>query len=188
MSPIACMVCAALRGERFERAGGRGYLSDVGSGFFIGRQALNAYFRHVDSGSSDSAVFEKLLTTFSASGIDKLVQSVYSAQGPRIELIASLAPHVLDAAKGGDGVCASIVGDSVAGFADLISSVVRKLGIEDGIVGLLGGVFSHRDAAALLVEPLRAQLDSRGLSLDLKRLGFDTKDPLLLALENTFAG
>ena len=134
------------------RAGGWGHiLGDEGSGYDIGRRALQAALRASDGRGPTASLLPRILARWELPTADALLNRVYPA-GDKAD-IAALAPLVLDAAADGDAVARAIIRRAAAELAVAASAVARALTFHDGRVPLaLGG--------ALLVHavPLREEV------------------------------
>lgn len=128
------------RGQRASR-GGWGYLlGDVGSGWWLGLEALRAA-AWAEDGVRPTELLPRILEHFRAPGLREVASRVYAGQLDRSS-IAALAPLVLEAAAAGDPVATAIVATAADALADLAEAVSRALPLGTGeriIVGQ-GGV------------------------------------------------
>ena len=178
--------CAGMTNGRIERAAGRGYLFDEGSGFFMGQELLASLFKYLDGHHIESSAFEKAQIALCTRSADDLVALIYSSTGPNVEQVASLAPIVIAEGMAGDALCADILNRSVVALSEMTASVLKRMNRRRSTVGLIGGVFQHEQAKFALIRPLYQKLSEAGYETRLERLGFDTEDLLVLALKNTF--
>lgn len=142
------------KGEK-ARAGGYGYaVSDDGSGHWIGRSAVAAMMRAIDSGR------KTLLMEY--------VQEVWGAKTPA-EVVkianshpnfAALFPIVLRAAHEGDSLACELLRDGGAELAELAVVVIKRLWPIDAEVPVatVGGVFENSD---LVRDEFRRKLEVR---------------------------
>lgn len=124
----ACVICGTgsacflRRGHDVTRIGGWGYLLDsAGSGYDIGRQALEVALRAHDGRGSAT-----LLTDCLAARLGMPVPSALNrlyAEGKT--LIASLAPAVFEAADKGDETAAVILDRNAAALGEMIVTAWR---------------------------------------------------------------
>lgn len=113
--------------EPGRRADGYGWLlGDLGSGFWLGQQAVRAALRHLDGHLPEGPMVEHVIATF----MDEAVQASPShligqcmSQSPRS--LSRMAPIVCDAAVAGDKVAADIVAQGVSHLADTVTSVAQ---------------------------------------------------------------
>ena len=151
------------RGHEVFRIGGWGYLLDsAGSGYDIGRQALEAALRAQDGRGCQTALSAKLADALGAPVQDSLTR-LY-AEGKT--LIASLSPAVFAAAREGDAVARAILDRNAAALAELLCAAWQRLceGMPEDTrptgmpVFLDGGICRHnhpawRDAIASHIPP-----------------------------------
>lgn len=123
------------------RAGGWGrMLGDEGSGFFLGREALRAVAREIDSCASAGALRRLVAERHGWSSRDEIIVAVYQ-QGFDLP---SLAPLVLRAAEEGDEISRAILTRGADDLAAQVASVARQIRA-DGAVDLafVGGLIDH---------------------------------------------
>lgn len=129
------------------RAGGWGpTLGDEGSGYWIGRRALEAVVRDVDGRGSHTALTQRVLAHFSLSRPELLVSEVYHQPHGR-RAIASLAPVVDHARIDGDLVAAEIMIDAAEELTSAAASVIARLEMrgEQFPVLLAGGLLKRSE-------------------------------------------
>jgi N-acetylglucosamine kinase-like BadF-type ATPase len=127
------------------RAGGWGpTLGDEGSGYWIGRRALEAVVRDVDGRGPATALTARVLEYFSLPSPDLLVSEVYHQPHGR-RAIASLAPIVDRARIDGDLVAAEIMIDAADELARAATSVITRLDMrgEQFPILLAGGMLKR---------------------------------------------
>lgn len=121
------------------RAGGLGYvLSDEGSGYWLGREALRAVVRAADGRGPETALAAGVLAHFQVDRASELVPVVYGG-GAKPSVIAGLAREVEAAAEMGDPVACAIVDAGAAELAGMAVSVARQLDLGAPTVLLSGG-------------------------------------------------
>ncbi len=129
------------------RAGGHGWqMGDEGSGYWIGRQALQALSRAHDARGPATTLGERFASTLRLASHDELVRwSVAAAPSE----VASLAALVQEAAAAGDAVASQIV-DGAAG--ELYALITTLAGADaPALVALVGGLLRGG-------QPLRGRL------------------------------
>jgi glucosamine kinase len=111
------------------RAGGWGYsISDEGSGYWIGRTAVNALLQMAAQNSEtrdlpeDSKLFSEVKASWKLESVEQLAAA--SASSPDF---AALLPAVLAAANAGDETARDVLRRAGAELAELAGSVVRTL-------------------------------------------------------------
>lgn len=152
----ACIICGTgsacflRRGEEMVRIGGWGYLLDSGgSGYDIGRDALEAALRHFD-GRGEPTALSDLLARHLGGAVNTRITEIYR-EGKTY--IASCAPLVFDAARQGDAVAEAILGRNARKLAEYAETAWRHL-TADGrpapatLPVVMGGGISQHEAPA----------------------------------------
>jgi len=142
------------RGQR-ARAGGWGYLlGDEGSGLFVAREALVAILKAHDGRGRKTQLTEKIVAQLGLREVQEIVPRVYR-QGMGPDEMATLAPLVFQAAREGEPVAREIVDRAGGELGLMAAAVIRRLGMEGGVVkiALVGSLFRDKE---LLLEPVRA--------------------------------
>ncbi len=150
------------RDGRTATAGGWGYLiGDDGSAFAVGREALRAVLRADGGFGPTTHLTEALSRELGVSQPRDLIRAVYQAQSPRTT-VATLAPLVVATAREGDPIALQILTRAGRDLGKIARAVARRLGLGPGTVVVgTGGMFQ---AGGLLLEPLREELESAGLT------------------------
>lgn len=132
------------------RAGGLGWqMGDEGSGYAIGRAALEAAGRAHEGRGEPTILTERLLPAARVPDFDGLIGWSTTAQPGEV---ASLAPVVLDAAGEGDAVAGKIADWAARALAALAESLAARFGAGKPVpVALSGGGLGPG-------RPLRARL------------------------------
>src|SRR5213596_4193790 len=100
------------------RAGGYGWqLGDEGGGYWLGRRALDVAARSHDGRGEGSTLLARLLGALGLQHFDDLVR--WSATATPAQM-AALAPHVLNAAREGEGVARHAVDDAARELVELV--------------------------------------------------------------------
>jgi glucosamine kinase len=136
------------------RAGGWGHiLGDEGSGYDIGRRALQAAMRAADGRGEATMLLECVMSYWGLARPDDMVGRVYNNDDKAG--IARLAPLVLRAARDGDGVARKIAQRAADELALAALTVCKALDFSGERVGLAlgGGLLLH--GAALRSQVLR---------------------------------
>ena len=114
--------------KRTVRSGGwSNYISDEGSGGWIGVQVLRALLRYCDGYGTYEPVFDVLRSEFRAPSFEALPPILTRASIPEV---AATARTVMELADGGDAYCAGLVQEAAVLVAEIAWSVYRKLGFE----------------------------------------------------------
>ncbi|PYO96141.1 MAG: hypothetical protein DMD60_11510 [Gemmatimonadetes bacterium] len=157
------------------RAGGYGWqLGDEGGGYWLGRRALDVAARSQDGRGEGSTLLARLLGALGLQHFDDLVRWTATATPAQM---AALAPHVLNAAREGEGVARQAVDDAARELVELVGVLVRHFpGTGPVPVALAGGLL-------LTQSPLTAAFRERlGAALKRARLVPDRTDSALGAL------
>ncbi|HVR43704.1 MAG TPA: BadF/BadG/BcrA/BcrD ATPase family protein [Thermoanaerobaculia bacterium] len=135
------------------RAGGWGpTIGDEGSGYAIGRRGLAAIVRAYDGRGPKTIMTEMLCNEYAKCEPEDLPYVIY-APTTRADDIALYCRMVIEAAKKGDAVAASIFESEGYELGKTVVAVARKLGMMDGTfpISYIGGAFH---AGELLLRPM----------------------------------
>ena len=124
------------------RAGGWGpMISDEGSGYWIGRQAVIAAMRASDCGEN-TALLSKIMKGWRVATRDALVSIANTSPPPDF---SALAPQVLESAQEGDVLACEVLSRAGAELAQLAKIVIRRLWHTAGKpkIAICGGVFTN---------------------------------------------
>jgi N-acetylglucosamine kinase-like BadF-type ATPase len=137
---------------REARAGGWGYiLGDEGSGYAIGKAALQAVAQAADGRGPQTELTTRLLDYWNLERPWDLVGQVYRSGVGRVE-IATLAGVVSAAAQAGDSVAQTIEAQAGRELALQAAAVARQLEFGGDVpTGLGGGVLAHNPRLAQYV-------------------------------------
>ncbi len=152
---ISCGINA--RGK-FVRAGGWGpTMGDEGSGYYIGRRALEAVVSAYDGRSLPTSLTEKVCRHFGVTCPTELPPIIYHSSTKVMREIAQLSKIVVEAAREGDAAAQGILTDAALELARAVVAVVEKLKMqaEQFRVAYVGGVF---EAGELILAPLRESI------------------------------
>ena len=157
------------------RAGGYGWqLGDEGGGYWLGRRALDVAARSQDGRGEGSTLLARLLGALGLQHFDDLVRWTATATPAQV---AALAPHVLNAAREGEGVARQAMDDAARELAELAAVLARQFpGTGPVPVAIAGGLL-------LPQSPLTAAFRDRlGVALKRARLVPDRIDSAVGAL------
>ena len=140
---------------RSARAGGWGPLfGDEGSGFTLGRRAVAAALRAADGRGPATALAPLICRALGLGAVEDAVSAIrfHDADPARV---AALAPLVLRAAEGGDGVALDMVSQEADALAEMAGAVLGRLGLRPAAALVVAG-------GSLLGEgtPLRRAVDA----------------------------
>lgn len=135
ISGTGAVACRIVDAEQTRVADGLGWLlGDLGSGFWLGRQAASCSARNLYR--RRSTLLTELVTR--AVGLTDPDAFVVSVQSPPPHDLARLAPLVTEAALSGDQEALDIIGRAAAHLAATVAEVHV-----DGPIVLAGGVLRH---------------------------------------------
>jgi len=144
-------VCFVRHGEKITRIAGWGYLLDSsGSGFSMGREALEAVLRAHD-GRGDATLLTGAITQkLDGTPWDKLTE-IYEGGKP---FIASFAPCVLQCAEEGDRIAFEIIWRQASYLSECLVAAFNTVGKWEETLSVVlgGGIFQ---ASTLLIDLLK---------------------------------
>jgi glucosamine kinase len=135
-------------GGRTARAGGWGHvLGDEGSGYDIGRQALQAVARAADGRGPATALTGAILAAWDLAEPSALIGQVYGGRDPTA--LAALAQPVFATAQAGDPLARAILARAARELAIAALAVAARLGWAGPLpLALTGGLLLGRPAFA----------------------------------------
>lgn len=141
------------------RAGGWGELiSDEGSSYRLGVQAMIMAVRAYDGRAETTVLLERVLECLGLGHINEIMHHLYSKGMTRAE-IAQLAPMVIDAAQSGDNVAQQLIQQAVDELAECVLAVAQRLELGEACeLVLVGGLMS---ATETFVAPLMEAVTRR---------------------------
>jgi N-acetylglucosamine kinase-like BadF-type ATPase len=145
---------------RAKRCGGWGYLlGDEGSGYAIGRAALQHTLRSVEEGHAREGLAGLLLDTLGVNTVTETTRAIYGGGDPR-HAVAALATLVIEAAENGDTDAESILEASASELAALAARTAHAVGLADSgfPLAVSGGVLINSER---LRDRLHAKLHER---------------------------
>jgi N-acetylglucosamine kinase-like BadF-type ATPase len=160
------------------RAGGWGpTLGDEGSGYWIGRRALEAVVRDADGRGPRTALTDRVLEYFSLPRPELLISEIYHQPHGR-RAIAALGPIVDRARLDGDLVASEIMIDAADELAGAAASVITRLEMrgEEFPILLAGGMLRRSEWLAAEIDRRMAEVAPRSEVLPL------TQEPVIGAV------
>lgn len=125
------------------RVGGWGQLiSDEGSGYWMGVQALRTAVCAYDGRLPATLLLDKVQAQLQLTHMNDIMHRIYSDGLSRAE-IAALSPLVIEAAQAGDAAACDLINQGTQLLADCILAVAKRLGFDNGPseLALVGGMF-----------------------------------------------
>ena len=158
------------------RAGGWGHIvSDEGSGYAIGRQALARGLKAHEGRDKNTVLLAKIMEHLNLKELEDLIRFIYNPATDKAA-IAALAKVVAVSAEEGDEVANEILLEAAHGLADIVKSVISR-GFAAGQpvpVCTFGGVI---DNIPLVREAVKMILSDKAI------LFLPARQPVLGALE-----
>lgn len=132
------------------RVGGWGKLiGDEGSGYTIGRDALNMVMRHHDGRSEKTLLTAKALQHFAVGAIEDIIPKLYHEAAD----IASFTPKVFEAAAERDLVAHSVVLKNATELSELVRTLVMHARPRMKLpVALMGGLLETENLYSKMVK------------------------------------
>lgn len=128
---------------KIHRAGGFGRLiGDEGSGYSIGRKALNAVSKELDGRSGKTKITELLKRKYKIKSGDDLIISIYRKKN--LELSA-VVPLVLEAAENKDKIASKIIEEETNELILHIKTIYKKLEQKKLNVSFIGGIIENKN-------------------------------------------
>lgn len=157
-------VCFVRRKDEIQRIGGWGYLLDrSGSGYAMGREALEASLRAHDGRGDATLLTGAIMDKLGAAPWDRLTEIYEGGKA----FIASFAPCVLECAEEGDRVAFEILYRQAIYLAEMLDAAYQWRGEWeaplDAVLG--GGIFKAKSDLLSLIQqnvtvPVRLQIAS----------------------------
>lgn len=131
-------------GEVFDIIGGWGaILGEKGSGFAIGKAAINAAIAYCEGTGPYTVLYDKLKEKYPADNFRQSVYGIYRA-AETVRAVASFAPDVEASADSGDKVALKILDNAAVDLAEMVVTAYRKNNLpSDFPLTFSGGVFRH---------------------------------------------
>jgi N-acetylmuramic acid 6-phosphate etherase len=169
------------KGERIEKAGGRGHLlGDRGGAYVICIEALRLALRTYDLEHRTSRLAQRIMHDLAISDMEELINWVQAADKTAI---SKLSPVVFAAALEGDQEMMAVIRAGAAALARYTESVARWLSLENPEIKLLGGIFLnqpvyvdlYKDALASLLPAASVSLSKTPGSFGAAQLAINQK-------------
>lgn len=127
VSGFGC-VCHGWRNGKEIKVGGWGYLSETGSAFFVGQEALKAIFKDLDGRASKTLLTKLVFDNLKAKNKEKLVSLIYSKKLTEIVPLLSVCCSL--AAEKNDKTAKGIMASAGRELALSVKVVAEKLGFD----------------------------------------------------------
>jgi N-acetylglucosamine kinase-like BadF-type ATPase len=138
-------ICFSKVSGKEKCIGGYGpLLGDEGSGFYVGKLALQAAFQTVEE-DKPFILMQALITHFKVSCITDVIEGVYDHK-IQISEVAKITPLVFDSAfEKNDERCKNIVSQCASELAKLITRAVDGSSQANFPIYLMGGIFKDKN-------------------------------------------
>ncbi|MGF7058748.1 N-acetylglucosamine kinase [Brassicibacter mesophilus] len=121
------------------RVGGWGHiLDDIGSGYFIGKRAIQAIMKYYDGRGSKTILWDEIKEKLKITSPEDLIPYTYDNKLSK-QMISSLAESVINVSKF-DGVARNIIDEAVKGLTDMAITLISKIDKYDIPLGLYGSI------------------------------------------------
>ena len=139
-------VFARYKGERYAAGGYGAAVSDEGSGYYIGRQALSAAIRDFECRGPKTALTEALAAHFGNYGREDFRSAVFSiymqSERSPVARVGRCAPVVIETAEKGDATAKKILIDAGTIMGEMTAALIKKHSLPSDIpVALSGSVW-----------------------------------------------
>ncbi|MBW8309446.1 MAG: hypothetical protein K0M45_07425 [Candidatus Paracaedibacteraceae bacterium] len=151
-------ICLSKSPTGEKRIGGYGYaLGDEGSGFYMGKLALQAAFREEFEKGKPFVLTNSICNLFNLSSGSQAIRLFYSNTLKPAD-IAKICPLVFEAAyKQNDKYCLRIIDKSSSKLANHVKRAVKGSTLPNFPIYLLGGVFKNEEAQKF-IESIKTKL------------------------------
>ncbi|KLU07144.1 N-acetylglucosamine kinase [Rhodopirellula islandica] len=166
------------------RCGGWGsLLGDEGSGYQISLAALRAVVRADDGRGPTTQLHQRLLEHHGITTASELIPILYTDSNNRVQ-IASLAPLVFEVAGSGDSVAQQILDQASTDLAEMVNTLVARLGMSDHPCSLAGtgSVLIHQPA---FTQSVRDKLARTGIETTYRAIPESVAGTLVIAMGST---
>ncbi len=140
-------------------------LGDEGSGFAIGRAALQLALRGLEAGGEPKSLSRTVLHALGVNSVSELTNSVYKCSDVRAK-IAAIAAIVITSATDGDSAAQTILESAARDLANIVGRAVRLVGLTENPIAVAasGGVLV---ASKTMRDCLQGELRNLGLNCEL---------------------
>lgn len=148
------------QGQGWRAGGWGGLVSDEGSSYWLGQQALVAMVRDLDGRGATTCLTGRLFEVLGIEDADEVLHRLYVTGITRTE-IAALAPYVVEAAETGDRVAQQLLEQGSSYLADCVAAVLARLDLPRPCeLSVVGGLTK---AGARFWQPFSDALEQRQL-------------------------
>lgn len=126
--------------QRFRSAGRGHYEGDVGSGFWIGQQAIMKLGLNESIVGSDhdlSEIMSIVLTKYNNTNFSNAIEEIVSSK-ESVKLIASIARDVIEVAENGNNIALSIIQEGTISVSEYVLDVLDQMKLRNKSIILAG--------------------------------------------------
>lgn len=168
------VVTLAVGPQKITRVDGWGYImGDAGSGYWIGREALDAAMRAYDGRGPATALTDAVRAVW-----PDLSQAYMALQSDenRVRIVASFAAQVARLASEGDDVALNITRRAASELSTSVSTAISRVRADDEVFAVcaIGGVFRSAALSDAFATALTSGSEKSGVELvDPRGVGID---------------
>ena len=164
---------------KIHRVGGFGRLiGDEGSGYSIGRKALQAVSGELDGRAEKTLMTKKLFDQMNISDSEELITKIYKENFD----IASIAPLVISSAEKNDKPAQRILNEEAEELVLHVKSMMKKMNLKKLNLAFIGGLISNKNFySTLLIKKIKSSLPN--VTISKPRLS-PVEGAILMAKEN----
>src|SRR4030042_1320438 len=144
-------VCHGWRGDEDVKSSGWGWLSDEGSGFWVGQKGFQAFYKELDGRGRTTLITKLIFKELKLKSKDDLLKITYSKDSIRQ---TSLISKIVDeAANKGDKTAKSIMEEAGRELSLSAITVIKKLNFQNQKfpIVLVGGMFDSKIASKTFI-------------------------------------
>ena len=148
-------VCRGWRGDKDVKSSGWGWLSDEGSGFWVGQKGFQAFYKEMDERGKKTLIMRLILKEWKLKRKEDLLKIVYSKDS--IRQISLISKIVDKAANKGDKIAKSIMEEAGKELALSAKTVIKKLSFQKQKfpIVLVGGMFDSKIASRIFIKEVK---------------------------------
>lgn len=137
-------VAHGWRAEKEVKTSGWGYLSELGSAFWVGQRGLQAIWKDLDGRGAKTLITKLIFRNWKIKTKENLIEKIYSKKP--IKIIPLLSILVNEAGKKGDKIARDILTEVGGELALATNTAIRKLNFQKKKfpLVLVGGMFKSK--------------------------------------------
>ena len=163
LSGTGCSVIARVGDETFAAGGYGSNVDDEGSGYWLGRKAIQLGIRDYEGRGEHTLLTETLAKHFGKADFREAIFSMYGGANDSpatvVTKVAGCAPTVFETAKMGDRLAVELIKRTGNGIGSITEALIRKREIPKNVPVVLAG--SLWKGSPLLLEAFRSVVTDR---------------------------